>query len=61
MGKDASQERALVNRGGTQHTAHDAGDLPSPTMQFRRRAWLVFQRSLDPLAPPKRLPMKRPR
>jgi hypothetical protein len=33
--------------------------LPSPTTQFRRRAWLLFQRALDPLAPPKRLPMRR--
>jgi hypothetical protein len=30
-------------------------------MQFRRRAWLQFQRALDPLAPPKQLPMKRRR
>jgi hypothetical protein len=29
-------------------------DMPRPTMQFRRRAWLEFQRALDPLAPPKR-------
>jgi hypothetical protein len=60
MPKDASHERALVNRGGTQHTAGEMTDLPSPTMQFRRRAWLEFQRALDPLAPPKPLPMKRP-
>jgi hypothetical protein len=30
--------------------------LPLPTQRFRRRAWLVFQRALDPLAPPKPLP-----
>ena len=30
--------------------------LPRPTTQFRRRAWLEFQRALDPLAPPKSLP-----
>jgi len=30
--------------------------LPRPTTQFRRRAWLEFQRALDPLAPPKPLP-----
>ena len=24
-------------------------DLPTPTPQFRRRAWRVFQRALDPL------------
>jgi len=55
MGKDTSHQRALVNRGGTEHT----DDLPAPTMQFRRRAWLQFQRALDPLSPPRRLPTKR--
>ena len=30
-----------------------------PTADFRRRAWREFQRSLDPLAPPKRLPPAR--
>jgi hypothetical protein len=30
--------------------------LPLPTLRFRRRAWLAFQRALDPLAPQKRLP-----
>jgi hypothetical protein len=60
MGKDASHGRALVSRGGTQHTDTDEDDaMPSPTMQFRRRAWLAFQRALDPLAPPKPLPIKR--
>ena len=28
-------------------------ELPRPTAQFRRRAWLEFQRALDPLARPK--------
>jgi hypothetical protein len=56
MGKDASHPRARVGRGGTQHQE----DLPTPSMQFRRRAWLDFQRALDPLAAPKRLPMKKP-
>jgi hypothetical protein len=36
-----------------------AGELPRPTTRFRRRAWLVFQRALDPLAPPK--PLRLPR
>jgi hypothetical protein len=27
--------------------------LPQPTTSFRRRAWLQFQRALDPLSPPK--------
>jgi hypothetical protein len=58
MGKDTSHKRALVGRGDTQHHT-EADDLPAPTMQFRRRAWLAFQRALDPLAPPKPLPMKR--
>jgi hypothetical protein len=30
--------------------------LPFATQRFRRRAWLAFQRALDPLAPPKPLP-----
>lgn len=34
-------------------------ELPLPTGQFRRRAWLEFQRALDPLAPPKPLRLKR--
>jgi hypothetical protein len=33
--------------------------VPKPTAQFRRRAWLEFQRAIDPLAPPK--PLLRPR
>jgi hypothetical protein len=34
-----------------------AEGVPQPSMQFRRRAWLQFQRALDPLAQPRRLPM----
>ena len=34
----------------------DPAGLPHPTQRFRRRAWLAFQRALDPLAPPKPLP-----
>jgi hypothetical protein len=34
-------------------------ELPTPTGQFRRRAWLLFQRALDPLAPPRPLPTKK--
>jgi hypothetical protein len=33
--------------------------LPQPTMSFRRRAWLQFQRALDPLARPKPLKIER--
>lgn len=32
---------------------------PQPTASYRRRAWLDFQRALDPLAPPK--PLRPPR
>ena len=28
----------------------DPAGLPQPTLRFRRRAWLAFQRALDPLA-----------
>ncbi|MEJ7791177.1 MAG: hypothetical protein WKF65_04310 [Gaiellaceae bacterium] len=31
-------------------------DLPAPSSSFRRRAWLEFQRALNPLAAPKDLP-----
>ena len=31
-------------------------ELPRPTVSYRRRAWLEFQRAIDPLAPPKPLP-----
>jgi len=54
MFKDTGPKRALVSRGGTQHLE----EFPTPSMRFRRRAWLEFQRALDPLAPPKRLPMR---
>jgi len=33
--------------------------LPQPSLAFRRRAWLAFQRALDPLAPPRPLPSRR--
>jgi hypothetical protein len=32
-----------------------SGRVPRPTPQFRLRAWLLFQRALDPLALPKPL------
>ena len=34
-------------------------DLPTPTASYRRRAWVEFQRALDPLAPIKPLPPPR--
>jgi hypothetical protein len=57
MTKGAGDTGKLVGRGDT----NEDQSMPSPSMQFRRRAWLDFQRALDPLAPPKPLPMKRPR
>jgi hypothetical protein len=32
---------------------------PKPSASYRRRAWLEFQRALDPLAPIKPLPPRR--
>jgi len=51
--EDTSHKWVLVNREGTKH-ADD--NLPAPSMRFRRKSWLEFQRALDPLAPPRRLP-----
>jgi hypothetical protein len=34
-------------------------DLPTPTASYRRRAWIQYQRALDPLAPIKPLPPPR--
>jgi hypothetical protein len=33
--------------------------LPQPSASYRRRAWIEFQRALDPLAPLKPLPPPR--
>jgi hypothetical protein len=52
-GKNTSK---LVRPGDTKHD-----ELPLASMQFRRRAWLAFQRALDPLGPPKPLPTQRRR
>jgi hypothetical protein len=35
-------------------------DLSAPSASYRRRAWIQFQRTLDPLAPIKPLPPPRP-
>jgi hypothetical protein len=37
----------------------DEKSLPAPSASYRRRAWIEFQRALDPLAPIK--PLRRPR
>ena len=51
----ASDTGKLVGRG----SELKGRELPKPTAQFRRRAWLLFQRALDPLAPPRPLPTKK--
>jgi hypothetical protein len=33
--------------------------LPVPSAAYRRRAWLEFQRAIDPLAQPRRLRLLR--
>ena len=33
--------------------------VPRPTPHFRRRAWIAFQRALDPLSSPRPLPPPR--
>jgi hypothetical protein len=49
-------DKKLAGPGGEARAAVDAFDLPAPTPGFRRRAWLTFQRALDPLGPPRKLP-----
>jgi len=38
---------------------HELPTLPTPSASYRRRAWIEFQRALDPLAPIKPLPPPR--
>ncbi len=49
-----------VNWNPLRHRSTDSRKLPRPTERFRRRAWLAFERALDPLGTPRRLP-NRPR
>jgi hypothetical protein len=42
------------NERAKQNTMDDK--LPKPSASYRRRAWVEFQRALDPLAPVKPLP-----
>jgi hypothetical protein len=53
--KKGVRTRGLVGRGDTKRDE----ELPTASMQFRRRAWRDYQRALDPLASPKPLPIKR--
>jgi hypothetical protein len=56
----------MRNRKPPENKAAGLGDhrnecpLPAPTASYRRRAWIEFQRALDPLAPIKPLPPPRP-
>jgi hypothetical protein len=49
MGSEGDRERTL----GVLLERGLARLLPRPTASFRRRAWLQFQRAIDPLAKPK--------
>ena len=52
----------MRNRGHIQkhdRGKHEKAVLPAPTASYRRRAWVQFQRALDPLAPIKPLPTRR--
>jgi hypothetical protein len=53
----------MGNRGHPEKTSTSTQDearldlhLPAPSASYRRRAWVQFQRALDPLAPIKKLP-----
>ena len=54
--KKGARTSRLVGRGDTDRNE----ELPTPSQQFRRRAWRDYQRALDPLAAPKPLPIKPP-
>jgi hypothetical protein len=56
--KKHARTRGLVGRGDTATNKDE--ELPTPSMQFRRRAWRDYQRARDPLASPKPLPIKQP-
>lgn len=51
--KDPEDKATKMNRN------RDEDSLPTPSASYRRRAWIEFQRALDPLAPIK--PLRRPR
>jgi hypothetical protein len=53
----------MGNRGHTKQGSEQDGEpeirVPSPSASYRRRAWIEFQRALDPLAPAKPLARRR--
>ena len=53
---------SFKNRGARRRPEEDGelqSRLPAPSASYRRRAWVEFQRALDPLAPVK--PLRTPR
>jgi hypothetical protein len=44
------RERAPAAETGAERNVEQVR-VPAPTASFRRRAWVEFQRALDPLAP----------
>ena len=54
MGDD--EDSALFDR---LHEVARREALPAPTLTFRHKAWLAFQRALDPLASPRLLRLRR--
>jgi hypothetical protein len=55
MSRGTSDMGKLVDRGDESNSWQP----PTPTARFRRRAWLAFQRALDPLASPRPLPTQK--
>ena len=53
---EVAEDTPQPARGGRGVQNADVAGLPLPTQRFRRRAWLLFERALDPLGPPKPLP-----
>ena len=51
--RDTQREKRAQRQEG------QAENLPKPSASYRRRAWIQFQRALDPLAPIKPLPPSR--
>lgn len=51
--RDEGAKKVRNERAGTAR-------VPVPSASYRRRAWVKFQRALDPLAPIKPLPPRRP-
>jgi hypothetical protein len=51
--KEEMRERATSGGSEQVWTRDLLKGLPQPTTAFRRRAWIRFQRALDPLSPPR--------